>query len=60
MSFKDVVEILTKNLIEEQGLKFVELMRYDNKLPADRISKFLKMMRIELETKRDLKDVSGN
>ena len=49
LPFSEIVKKLADFLINEKKLKFQELMSYDNMFPADRISKFLKMLRNDIE-----------
>ena len=48
LSFYDLVRPLTRLLIKEKKVDFESLINIDSNVPADRIHKFLKMLKLEI------------
>jgi antitoxin component of RelBE/YafQ-DinJ toxin-antitoxin module len=48
MSFRKAVDTLAKKLIEEKKIPFAKLINQHFSIPADRIAKFLKILKTDL------------
>jgi len=52
MNFREAVDRLTHLLVEEKKIPFTKLINQHFSIPADRIAKFLKILKTDLTTKK--------
>ena len=51
MTFQEAVTQLAKKLIDEKKIPLVDLINEHFSIPADRIVKFIKMLKMDLQSK---------